>query len=96
MERPAGSLLYGFQRLARQFADISPTGLDLLDLMQLLGSQLIDVLWRGVGFFRLRAQAALDQAQRAELAAAPAAEGTAVSDADAKKALIAAALARCA
>ena len=39
-------------------------------------------------------QAALDQAQRAELAAAPAAEGTAVSDADAKKALIAAALAR--
>ncbi len=41
-----------------------------------------------------RAQAALDQAQRAELAATPAAEGTAQSDADAKKALIAAALAR--
>lgn len=41
-----------------------------------------------------RAQAALDQAQRAELAATPAAEGTAVSDTDAKKALIAAALAR--
>ncbi|ODV11281.1 MAG: electron transport complex subunit RsxC [Thiobacillus sp. SCN 64-317] len=41
-----------------------------------------------------RTHAALDQAQRAELAAAPAAEVTAVSDADAKKALIAAALAR--
>src|SRR3569832_58005 len=56
MERPSGFLLFGFQRLARQFADFSPTGLDLLDLMQLLGSQLIDVLWRGVGFFRLRAR----------------------------------------
>jgi len=41
-----------------------------------------------------RAQAALDQAQRAGLAAAPATAGTAPSDADAKKALIAAALAR--
>jgi Na+-translocating ferredoxin:NAD+ oxidoreductase subunit C len=41
-----------------------------------------------------RAQAALDQAQRAELAAAPVAAGAAPSDADAKKALIAAALAR--
>jgi electron transport complex protein RnfC len=41
-----------------------------------------------------RAQAALDQTKRAELAAAPAAEGAAPSDADAKKALIAAALAR--
>ena len=38
--------------------------------------------------------AAKAQAKRAELAAAPAAEGTAQSDADAKKALIAAALAR--
>ena len=38
--------------------------------------------------------AAKAQAKRAELAATPAAEGTAVSDADAKKALIAAALAR--
>jgi H+/Na+-translocating ferredoxin:NAD+ oxidoreductase subunit C len=41
-----------------------------------------------------RAQAALDQAQRAELAAAPAVEGAATSEADARKALIAAALAR--
>ncbi|MHB0981949.1 MAG: electron transport complex subunit RsxC [Thiobacillus sp.] len=42
-----------------------------------------------------RAQAALDQAKRAELAAAPAPElSAAPSDADAKKALIAAALAR--
>ena len=41
-----------------------------------------------------RAQAAQDQTRRAELAAEPAAEGTAPSDADAKKALIAAALAR--
>jgi electron transport complex protein RnfC len=40
-----------------------------------------------------RAQAALDQAQRAEHAAAPA-EGAATSEADARKALIAAALAR--
>src|SRR3569623_906707 len=56
MERASGVLLFGFQRFARQFADFSPTGLELLDLMQLLGSQLIDVLWRGVGFFRLRAR----------------------------------------
>ena len=55
MERASGVLLFGFQRFARQFADFSPTGLDFLDLMQLLGGQLIDVLGRGVGFFRLRA-----------------------------------------
>ncbi|MHB1091474.1 electron transport complex subunit RsxC [Thiobacillus sp.] len=41
-----------------------------------------------------RAQAALDQTRRGELAAAPAAKGAAVNEADAKKALIAAALAR--
>jgi electron transport complex protein RnfC len=41
-----------------------------------------------------RTQAALDQTRRAELAAEPAAEGAAPSEADAKKVLIAAALAR--
>jgi electron transport complex protein RnfC len=41
-----------------------------------------------------RAQAALDQTRHAELAVEPAAEGAAPSEADAKKALIAAALAR--
>src|SRR3569623_2600421 len=56
MERPAGFFLFGLQRLARQFSDFSPTGLDFLDLMQLLGSQLIDIFWRGIGIFRLRAR----------------------------------------
>ncbi len=41
-----------------------------------------------------RVQAALDQSRRTELAATPAAEDAAVSEADARKALIAAALAR--